>query len=54
VTFKPQPVRVKSPSGQEYDVEWPSDDVKQILLIHFVEWYICFLVGKRTRRFKCF
>lgn len=27
VTFKTRPVRVKSPSGREYDLEWTSEDV---------------------------
>lgn len=27
VSFKTRPVRVKSPSGREYDLEWTSDDV---------------------------
>lgn len=27
VTFKNQPIRVKSPSGREYEIEWTTDDV---------------------------
>jgi len=29
VTFKNRPVRIKSPSGKEYEVEWTSDDVRK-------------------------
>jgi hypothetical protein len=27
VALKPRPIRVKSPSGQEYEVDWTADDV---------------------------
>ena len=27
VPYRSRPMKVKSPSGQEYDIEWTSDDV---------------------------
>lgn len=34
VTFKGQPVRIKSPSGREYEIEWTADDVRSIFDSH--------------------
>ena len=27
VSLKPRPIRINSPSGQEYEIEWTADDV---------------------------
>jgi hypothetical protein len=36
--LKPRPIRVKSPSGQEYEVDWTADDVWKSLFC-FSEYY---------------
>lgn len=52
VTFKNQPVRVKSPSGREYDIEWTAEDVMRISIRSFDAISIGFL-GKRIKWFDC-